>query len=198
MRILVACEESQEVTKAFRLLGHEAFSCDLQQCTGGFPEWHIQDDVLKILNYNWDMIIAHPPCTYLSKAGAAALYRNNQLNIDRYQKGLKAKEFFMTIYNCNIKYKCIENPTPMKIFNLPMYSQIIQPYEFGHPFTKRTLLWLNNLPGLMPTDIVAYRNVQTTKEAAWYNKGGKDRQKNRSKTFSGIAQAMASQWSNIN
>lgn len=195
MKILIACEESQEVTKAFRKYGHEAYSCDIQDCTGGYPEWHIKDDVLNVINYNWDMLIAHPPCTYLSNAGARHLYKNKELNIERYNKGLLAKEFFLKLYNSNISKICIENPLPSKIFNLPMYSQIIQPYEFGHYFSKRTLLWLKNLPGLMATDIIYYKNVESTKKSGnWFNKGGSERQKNRSKTFPGIAAAMAKQW----
>lgn len=195
MRVLVACEESQEVTKAFRNLGHEAFSCDIQDCSGGHPEWHIKDDVLNIINNKWDIMIAHPPCTFLSIAGARHLYKKGELNIERYEKGLVAKEFFMKLFNANIKYICIENPTPLKIFDLPMFSQVVQPYEFGHPFSKRTLLWLKGLPALLPTDIIWQKNVKTTKESDWFNKGGLDRQKNRSKTFEGIAVAMAEQWS---
>ncbi len=195
MRVLVACEESQIVTKAFREKGHKAYSCDLIDCSGGHPEWHIKDDVLNIINYKWDMMIAHPPCTYLSKVGANSLYKNGILNKDRYEKGLKAKEFFMKLYNLDINYICIENPTPLKIFNLPKHSDVIQPYEYGHPYSKRTLLWLKNLPGLLPTDIIWYKNVETTKTSGWYNNGGNNRQKNRSKTFEGIAAAMAEQWS---
>jgi len=195
MKILVACEESQVVTKAFRKLGHEAYSCDIQPCSGGFPEWHIQDDVKNVLNLKWDMLIAHPPCTYLSNAGARYLYQGHQLNNDRYLKGLEGKELFMLFYNSPINKICIENPLPSKIYNLPLHSQIIQPFEFGEPFSKRTLLWLKGLPGLMATDIIRFKNIQSTRKAAWFNSGGKERQKNRSKTFSGIAVAMAEQWS---
>lgn len=195
MRVLVACEESQTVMAAFRQKGHEAYSCDIVDCSGDYPEYHIKDDVRNIIYYKgWDMLIAHPPCTYLSKAGAARLYPDGKLNIDRYMKGLEAKEFFMMLYESGIKRICIENPTPFKIFDLPMHSQVIEPYYFGHPFSKRTLLWLVNLPGLICTDIIHYSNVESTKIAAWYNSGGKDRQKNRSKIFTGIANAMAQQW----
>ncbi|WP_312810452.1 DNA cytosine methyltransferase [Sedimentibacter sp.] len=194
MKVLVACEESQIVTKAFRAKGHEAYSCDIQDCSGGHPEWHIKDDVLKILNFNWDMLIAHPPCIYLTKASSNSLFKNGVLNEERYRKGLAAKEFFMTLYNAPIKYKCIENPTPLKIFELPMYSQVIQPYDFGHPLSKRTLLWLINLPGLMATDVIRKDYVVSTRYSIFYNKGGNDRQRIRSRTFEGIAYAMASQW----
>lgn len=193
MKVLVACEESQEVCKAFRELGHEAYSCDIQDCSGGHPEWHLKQDVLPLLNEEWDLIIAHPPCTYLSNAGARHLYPHGLLNMERYEKGLEAKEFFMKFLNCKCKKVCVENPLPSKIFRLPDYSQIIQPYEFGHPYKKKTLLWLKNLPPLKPTCIVEC--PQSTKVAGnWFNTGGKDRQKNRAKTFSGIAKAMAEQW----
>ena len=122
MKILVAFEESQIVTKAFRDLGHDAYSCDLQECSGNLPAYHIKDDVLNVINDNWDMMIAHPPCTYLSKAGASHLYKDGVLNQDRFNKGVEAKEFFIKLFNANIKYICIENPTPLKIFNLPMFS----------------------------------------------------------------------------
>lgn len=194
MKILVAREESQTVTLAFRSKGHKAFSCDIVDCSGGYPQFHIKDDVRNIINYDWDMLIAHPPCTYLSNVGSQYLFGKDEFNIDRYLKGLEAKKFFMMLYNADIKMKCIENPTPMKIFDLPMHSQVIQPYEFGHPFSKRTLLWLFNLPGLMSTDLICRQNVQSTLVSSWYNSGGKDRQKTRSKTFLGIALAMAEQW----
>lgn len=193
MKVLVACEESQEVCKAFRELGHEAYSCDIQECSGGHPEWHLKQDVLPLLDEEWDLIIAHPPCTYLSNAGARHLYPQGLLNMERYKKGLEAKEFFMKFFTCNCKKVCIENPLPSKVFNLPDYSQVIQPYEFGHPYKKKTLLWLKNLPRLKPTCIVEC--PQSTKVAGnWFNAGGKDRQKNRAKTFPGIAKAMAEQW----
>ena len=127
MKILVACEESQAVTIELRRLGHEAYSCDLLPCSGGHPEWHIQGDVLKVLNQNWDLLIAHPPCTYLSHAGARWLYPKGVLNEERYKKGMDAKEFFMKLYNSNIKHICVENPTPSKIYEMPEHSQIIQP-----------------------------------------------------------------------
>ena len=193
MKILVACEESQVVCKAFRAKGHEAYSCDIEPCSGGHPEWHIQRDATLLLNDAWDMIIAFPPCTYLSNAGARHLFKGGELNRERFAKGLTGKEFFMLFFNHKCSKIAIENPTPSKIYNLPEHTQTIQPYMFGHPTTKRTLLWLKGLPSLLPTNIVA--PTTNCKEAGnWYNRGGKDRQKNRSKTFQGIADAMAEQW----
>lgn len=208
MNILIACEESQRVCTKFREKGHKAFSCDIIDCSGGHPEWHIMQDVVPLLNGNcefetvdgakhkiygkWDLIIAHPPCTYLSNAGARFLYPKGVLNEDRLKLGLAAKEFFMQLYNADCDKICVENPIPSRVFGLPKYSQIVQPYEHGHPFKKKTCLWLKNLPLLQPTDIVDVR--ESTKISGWFNKGGKDRQKNRAKTFSGIANAMAEQW----
>lgn len=193
MKVLVACEESQRVCIAFRNKGHEAYSCDIEECSGGHPEWHIKDDVLKHLNEGWDLIIAHPPCTYLSNAGARFLYPKGELNKERYKKGLEAKEFFMKLYNADCPKIAVENPVSSKIYNMPKHTQEIQPFEFGHPFKKKTRLWLKGLEPLKPTNIVEVS--ESTKIAGnWFNKGGKDRQKNRSKTFEGIAQAMAEQW----
>ena len=209
MKVLVACEESQRVCVAFREKGHEAYSCDIVECSGGHPEWHIMQDVIPLLNGNcefetvdgtkhkiegkWDLIIAHPPCTYLSNAGARFLYPKGALNEERLQKGLEAKEFFMALYNADCEKICVENPVPSKVYGLPPYSQTVQPYEHGHPFKKKTCFWLKNLPLLQPTNIVDVR--ESTKIAGnWFNKGGKDRQRNRAKTFSGIAKAMAEQW----
>lgn len=195
LKVLVACEESQAVCKAFRALGHKAFSCDLQECSGGHPEWHIKGDALKVLNLPmWDLVIAHPPCTYLSNAGARFLYPKGVLNQERLKKGLEGKEFFMNFYNAKCKHIAIENPIASKVFALPPYSQEIQPYEFGHPVKKKTRLWLKGLPLLKPTQVMEV--AQSTKVAGnWFNKGGKDRQKNMAKTFEGIAKAMAEQWS---
>lgn len=194
MKILVACEESQEVTKAFRARGHEAYSCDIQDCSGGHPEWHIKGDaVAEAYSGKYDMMIAHPPCTYISNAGAVHLYPNKILSFPRYALGMEGKKFFMELYNAPVEKIMIENPLPSSIFNLPKHTQVIQPFQFGHPVKKRTLLWLKNLPALMPTNDLG--DGQSTKiPGNWYNKGGKERQKNRSKTFPGIAQAMAEQW----
>lgn len=208
-RLLVCCEESQRVCMAFRERGWEAYSCDIEPCSGGHSEWHIQQDVLPLINGDcefdtvdgthhvidgeWDLLICHPPCTYLSNAGARHLWKNHVLNQERYAKGLEAKEFFMQFINAKCEHIVVENPTPSKVYELPPYQQTIQPYEYGHPFKKTTRLWEKGVPQLLPTNIVNQR--ESTKIAGnWYNKGGKERQKNRSKTFEGIAQAMAEQW----
>ena len=196
MKILVACEESQRVCIELRKLGHEAYSCDILPCSGGRPEWHLQQDVLPLLNEKWDMIIAFPPCTYLSNAGARHLFPGGKLNEERYKKGLLAKELFMSIYNANCSKIAIENPTPSKIYGLPEKTQVIQPWQFGHPYSKRTQLWLKGLPKLIPSNIVEVES-SCRKAGNWFNKGGKDRQINRSKTFLGIAKAMADQWTRV-
>lgn len=194
MKVLVACEFSGTVRDAFIKLGHDAMSCDI--IPTDVPGPHYEGDVLDVINDRWDLMIAHPPCTYLSNAGARFLYPKKQLNQDRLKMGLEAKQFFMLLYNSNIPKICVENPIPSKIYELPSYTQTIQPYEYGHPFQKRTCLWLKGLPKLIPTNIVNER--QSSKVPGnWFNKGGKDRQKNRAKTFQGIADAMASQWGSL-
>lgn len=191
MRVLVACEFSGIVRDAFAARGHDAWSCDLLPTEK--PGNHIQDDVLKHLDEGWDLMIAHPPCTYLSNAGARFLYPKGILNRDRLAQGLEAKKFFVQLLNAPILKIAVENPNPSSIFELPRYNQIIQPHEYGHPFTKRTCLWLKNLPVLLPMEIAP--QIESTKVAGnWFNKGGKERQKNRAKTFPGIARAMAEQW----
>ena len=212
MRILLACEESQATTIELRKLGHEAYSCDILESSGGHPEWHIRWDALAIINGNcsfmtedhelhhidgqWDMIIAHPPCTYLSNAGARFLYPKGVLNEERLAKGLEAKDFFMRFYHADCPRIAIENPIPSKVYGLPPYTQTVQPWMFGHPVQKKTCFWLKGLPPLEPTDIVEER--QSTKiPGNWFNHGGKERQKNRVKTFPGIAKAMAEQWGGV-
>jgi len=191
MRVLIACEMSGRVRDAFKALGHDAWSCDIlpTEVAGN----HIQGDALEVMTWGWDLMIAHPPCTYLSNAGARHLYPKGQLNPDRLAKGLSAKELFMGLLNAPIEKICVENPIPSKVFNLPQYGQVIQPWEYGHPFSKKTCLWLKNLPPLMPTDIVG-KTESTKVPGNWFNKGGKQRQINRSVTFQGIADAMAAQW----
>jgi len=182
---------SGRVRDAFKALGHDAWSCDIlpTEVAGN----HIQGDALEVMTWGWDLMIAHPPCTYLSNAGARHLYPKGQLNPDRLAKGLSAKELFMGLLNAPIEKICVENPIPSKVFNLPQYGQVIQPWEYGHPFSKKTCLWLKNLPPLMPTDIVG-KTESTKVPGNWFNKGGKQRQINRSVTFQGIADAMAAQW----
>ena len=197
MKVLVACEESQRTCIEFRKLGHEAYSCDIQECSGGHPEWHILGDVIPFLDEDWDLIIAHPPCTYLSNVGVQHLYkRDGNFNEERYKLGLEAKDFFMKFYNCKCKHVCIENSVATRIYNLPPYTQIIEPYYFGDPYQKKTCLWLKGLPKLKPTNICEQRESTRT-VGGWYNHGGKDRQKNRSKTFPGIARAFAQQYGTI-
>ena len=219
--LLVACEESQRVCTAFRQRGWEAYSCDIIDCSGGHPEFHIKQDVLPLLNGNcdfetcddikhhvdhWDLLIAHPPCTYLSNAGACRLYpRKGELNMERYQKGLEAKEFFLKFLNADIKHICVENPVSSTVFNMPPHSQEIQPYQFDnfdeHPYTKKTRLWLRGLPELIPTTpdktpVGPYVPAGTSrKNRGKYGaaKRGEDA-KNRAKTFRGFAEAMAEQW----
>lgn len=201
LNVLIVCEESQAVCREFRKLGHRAFSCDLQKCSGGAPEWHIIEDCTRLLNgccifktsdgkkhrqaEQWDLIIAHPPCTYLTKAGAVFMYPKGVLNQERYRKAMEARELFMAILNAECEYIAVENPQPMKICQLPKPTTYVQPFEFGHPYSKKTLLWLKNLPPLLPT-------VMCADWKSWVRM--KRLPKSRSKTFQGIAQAMAEQW----
>ena len=201
MRVLVACEESQEVCKAFRARGHEAYSCDIQDCSGGRPEWHIKADALELLKMRWDMIIAFPPCTYMTNAGAVRMRVGGGIQAERYEKAMEAKSFFMRFFDAECPRIAIENPTPMKIVGLPEYSQAIQPYQFGHPYSKRTCLWLKGLPPLIPTEVLdwhePYVNGGCKDAHGNYRKfqGRKERDpKTRAKTFPGIARAMAEQW----
>lgn len=221
MNVLVACEESQTVCMAFRRRGHNAFSCDLQSPSGGHPEYHILGDATTLLKAKdiafvtmngkehfvdkWDLLIAHPPCTYLSGAGAVRLYKKIDgelfVNANRLDKGLDAKDFFMQFINAPIGRKAIENPVPSGVYRLPRYTQIIQPYEFGHPYSKKTCLWLINLPNLIPTNVVkpicswVSGGSKRADGTARKNKGMPFRDsKRKSKTFAGIAEAMAIQW----
>ena len=209
MKILIACEESQRVCAAFREEGHEAFSCDIQECSGGHSEWHIKGDATKIVDGyiffdtmdgvqhyvdKWGLIIAHPPCTYLSNVSAPRLKSHGVFNKERYEKLLKARSFFMTFFNADCDKICIENPVPLKIANLPKYTQIIQPYYFGEAFSKKTCLWLKGLPPLIPTNIINDNIVPWVNAGGTKIKGVAHGAKERSKTFRGIAKAMAEQW----
>ena len=224
-KLLVACEESQRVCTAFRERGWEAYSCDIEPCSGGHPEWHIQGDALTVINPKqissmfcgivfrtangeahaikgqWDLIIAHPPCTYMSKAGARFMYLTaGNANQERLEKALEEKDFFMKFMNADCDKICIENPTPLKIVGLPKESQVIQPFQFGHPYSKRTLLWLKGLPELKPTNILTEYTPYLPSNTGGYarGKGGSrgvaHNAKAASKTFPGIAKAMAEQW----
>lgn len=221
MNILLACEESQAVCKAYREKGHNAFSCDLVPCTGGHPEWHIKGDVLPLLNGGcsfftmdgklhwmcdrWDMIIAFPPCTFMSKAGARWMYPTaGNISQERLAKAMEAKAFFMAIMNADCDRIAIENPRPLKVVELPKPTQVIQPYQFGHPYSKATCLWLKGLPPLEPTEVLTeYKpycpsNTGGVTRGQSYNKGGAIRATddgvNRAKTFDGIGKAMSEQW----
>jgi len=225
MKVLIACEESQRVCAAFRELGHEAYSCDIQEPSGGHPEWHILGDVLRVLNPaplplsdgsgicfvtmdgrfhkvdRWDLIIAHPPCTYLTPAGSCRLFDkdHNVINKDREQKLWDAVSFFRMFLDSDCDKIAVENPAPMKYCKLPKYSQIIEPYYFGDSWKKRTCLWLKNLPPLKPTEMVkpiscwVETNGRTCRTKLRGAKGARSA-KERSKTFPGIAKAMAQQW----
>lgn len=205
MRVLVACEESQTVCKEFRRLGHEAYSCDVQPCSGGHPEWHIQADALELIKIKWDLIIAHPPCTFLSNAGACRMYpHKGEIDLERYQKAIEAKEFFMRFLNADCPRIAVENPRPLKVVGLPEETQRIQPFQFGEPYSKLTYLWLKNLPTLQPTNVLdvykPYVSCRTSHNKGNPEKSGVSRAggaaKVRSKTFHGIAKAMAEQWGN--
>jgi hypothetical protein len=202
MKILIACEESQIVTKEFRKLGHEAYSCDIQECSGGHPEWHIKDNVLKVINDNWDMMVAHPPCTYLSYAGIAHWNKPGRL-----EKRLNALEFFAKLWLAPINKICIENPKGCASPTIAKYTQEIQPYYFGDNDLKTTWLWLKNLSPLIhfkkddlfnkgthvKPKVYAIDNTKRKKKR-YFADGYTRNQKMRSKTFPGIAKAMAQRW----
>ena len=220
MRVLVACEESQAVTKELRRLGHEAYSCDIIDQSGGHPEWHIMQDVLPLLNGKcsfkttdgvehsiegkWDMIIAHPPCTYLCLSGQkhcnVELYGEKAK--ERIKKRDKAIEFFMEFANADCEKICIENPVGIMGRYYKKPTQYIQPLHFGHPTSKKTGLWLKGLPKLNPTNIVEQEfhiSGSGRKWDKWFWDSSmiqdlSERSKFRSKTFLGIAKAMAEQW----
>ncbi|WP_324761488.1 hypothetical protein [Helicobacter cetorum] len=231
MKVLVACEESQTVTKELRALGHDAYSCDLLPCSGGHPEWHFQCDVFKIIekkggllqngdevndNLEWDLMIAHPPCTFLSVSGAKWYYHPEDKHLpiekrrphprfpNRAKDRQEALDFFIKIANAPIKKIAIENPVGIVNTQYKKPSQIIQPWQFGDEASKTTCLWLKNLPLLKPTKIVSQGERVVLKSGKslpkWYSdalviaKTPEERRTLRSKTFQGIAKAMAEQW----
>ncbi len=192
MKILVACEESQAVTIEMRRLGHEAFSCDIEPCSGGHPEWHLQEDVTPLLKQRWNMIIAFPPCTHLAVSGAAWFEQKRK---DGRQQA--AIDFFMMFANADCERIAIENPVGIMSTVYKKPSQIVQPYEYGHPEQKKTCLWLKGLPLLQPTNNVYDQMMELPKnkrERLHYLPPSPERAKLRSKTFPGIAKAMAEQW----
>lgn len=201
--VLVLCEESQSVTKAFRKLGFNAFSCDIQECSGGHPEWHLQMDAFKALELIKPTIgIFHPPCTFMSKAGARWMFPKAGVICDkRYKQAMEAKEFFMNCLNANVQFIAVENPLPLKVVGLPKESQVIQPYQFGDPFSKRTHLWIKGLPNLKHTNVLSEYKPFLPSNTGGAKRGQKHysvsiTQKESSKTFQGIANAMADQWGN--
>jgi hypothetical protein len=214
MRILIACEESQAVTIELRKLGHEAFSCDILPCSGGHPEWHIQGDVLEQLDKGWDMMVAHPPCTYLSVSGARWMYHPDDKHLptkerrphpkfpNRRQQQTEGLQFVQALMDAPIDKIAIENPVSVISSQIRKPDQIVQPYHFGDEARKTTCLWLKNLPKLKHTNMVGQGEVTTYASGRtmpkWYADAlklpPKERQKLRSKTFPGIAQAIAEQW----
>lgn len=230
LNVLIACEESQTVCKEFRKLGHNAYSCDLQNCSGGHPEWHFNMDALAVIRdcggtlengeeyhlpegEKWDLMIAHPPCTYLAVSGAKWMYHpeDKGLPVDqrrphpnhpnRRQQQDEGAAFFMQMMNAPVEHIAVENPVGVMSTRFRKPDQIVQPYMFGDEATKTTCLWLKNLPNLTPTNIVGKgeRTVYPSGKSLpkWYDdaRGSKERSKVRSKTFPGIAKAMAEQWS---
>ena len=187
MAILIACEESQAVTIEFRKLGFEAFSCDIEPCSGKNPEWHLQQDVGPLLQDGWDMIIAFPPCTHLAVSGARWF---KEKRADGRQQ--QAIDFFMSFAKAPCNRIAIENPIGVISTEWRKPDQIVQPWQFGHGETKATCLWLKNLPLLKPTNIVEGRE-----QRIWKMPPKPERAKLRSKTFLGVAKAMAEQWSKV-
>jgi len=211
MKILIACEESQAVCIEFRKLGHEAYSCDILPCSGGHPEWHIQGDVTEILKQDWDMIIAFPPCTYLTNAGTRHFSRrinSEQKVVTREKLREEAFLFFMLFVNADCEKIVVENPVGYVNSHYKKSDQIIHPYYFGDNFQKRTCLWIKGLPLLKDTNrlpkptpkYICQGELCKGKAIGWCEgitgtTGGQEgRAKARSKTFPGIAKAMAEQW----
>ena len=206
MKVLIACEESQAITKEIRKLGHEAYSCDLIPCSGGHPEWHIQADALEEADTGkYDLMVAHTPCTYLAVSGNRWLYnKDGSKNEQRWENRLKALFFVKQLMDAPIKHIAIENPISVISSQIRKPNQIVQPYMFGDSASKKTCLWTKNLPLLATTKIVdkgefvewTDKNGRVKRMAKWYDVGGhKDRAKRRSKTFPGMAKAIATQYS---
>lgn len=201
-QVLIACEQSQVVCTNFREAGYEAYSCDILPCYGGHPEWHIVGDATQVIGGHgeytlengskisvpgfWALIIAHPPCTMLTHSSAVALSKGLHSEEDI----KKARNFFMTMLNAPAPLVAVENPAPMKFIGLPRYNQIVQPYNFGHPYSKRVCLWLKNLPPLLPMRATYTTHKQWLEHCA-------SNPRRRSKTFEGIAEAMAAQWGSL-
>lgn len=201
LNVLIACEESQAECLAFRQLGHNAFSCDIQPCRrGGAPQWHILGDVSDLLAGKtdfktmdgtehhlsiWNLIIAHPPCTYICKVSAVRMWKNGEIDPERFSKMVDAVVFFRKCLNARAHYVAVENPLPMARAMLPKPTFYLQPSWFGHPWTKKTLYWTRNLPPIMPENEVANPKSFVMNRRGIY----------RSRTFPGIAQAIARQWS---
>lgn len=210
MRVLIACEESQATCKEFRALGHEAYSCDILPCSGDKPEWHIQGDVLEQLDKGWDLMIAHPPCTYLAVSGARWMYnKDGSINEERKRNQDEGLEFVKALLNAPIDKIALENPLSVISTKIRKPDQIVQPWMFGDKAQKTTCLWLKNLPKLVPTDIVdkgefiefiSKKGVKK-KQPKWYfdalseAKTTAERRTLRSKTFKGMAEQFAKQWS---
>lgn len=200
LNVLIACEESQAECMAFRKYGHNAFSCDIQKCRrGGHPEYHIKGDVTRLLQggtqfytmdgrhhhiSRWHLIIAHPPCTYLCKVSSVHMVKGGQLNQERYDQLMQAREFFFRCLNADAPYVAVENPLPMARANLPKPTCFIQPFWFGEPYSKKTLYWTKNLPPLM-----AECEIENPKQYCHASRG-----KYRSRTFPKVADAIARQW----
>lgn len=212
MKILLACEESQAVCTEFRKKGHDAFSCDIQDCTGGHPEWHIKDDILNVIGGGgYDMLIGFPPCTYISGAGNGYfnILKYGDKAIERWEKRIEGVKFFMALWNSGIPKIALENPLGFLNGTFPP-SQIIEPYYFGDSDKKRTCLWLKNLPPLIhhkEHNLFGSKTHVDKPEPVYIDVSGKKRyfteaisggtkesSINRSKTFTGIAKAMAEQW----
>ena len=213
MKVLIACEESQSICKEFRKLGHEAYSCDLLPCSGGHKDWHIQGDALKqAYSGNYDLMVAHPPCTYLAVSGARWLYnKDGSKNTKRWKNQKEALDFVNKLLNAPIKHIALENPISVISSNIRKPDQIVQPWMFGDEAQKSTCLWLKNLPLLKPTNIVGKgefiefisKDGKKKKQPKWYfealqkAKTPEERRTLRSKTFLGMAKAIAEQWGNL-